>query len=185
MFFNSLKKYTLVLTLLATPFTANAASVVFDDSGAVGVDDVVVGGRTYDVRFMGRNPRDPVLTLDDVTFTDTGLAQDARRALINALNDAGAPLISDRVSIGGERGPRQFTVLSTSLGIVGFRADKATPGDPWGGGAFLDDFRFIFINEARFVEVVADPVPIPAAGWLMLAGAGALAAKRRKRAMQA
>jgi hypothetical protein len=79
-----------------------------------------------------------------------------------------------------------FDTLNNLLGIVGIGSDFAVLDlSSYGsiGSLFFDDSSTgagVAYSDFSF-DQGASPIPLPAAGWLMLAGLGALAAARRTR----
>jgi len=186
------------LALLLTGATAQAATVVFEGGSttkAIGIDDLVFDGETWDVEFqqgpfpnlrdcvsVGQEPPcDPFLSTDGSTET---LASNALDAIVTALNGSTATSVgansqiqfyvpySDNPTLCKDGSTPGYCVIGSSnpISISGF----------WGN----DGPTTVFPTEnalqlARFTQVNA--VPVPPAAFLFASGLGLLGCRLKRR----
>ena len=196
-----MKKILSIVLLLLTGATAQAATVVFDGgstTNAIGIDDLVFDGETWDVEFqkgpfpnlrdcvsVGQEPPcDPFLSSDGSTET---LASNALNAIVTALNGSTATSVgaNSQVQFYVPYSDNPSNPASCKDGpdsgycVIGASNPISTPGYWDNGGPTLVFPDETALQLARFTQVNA--VPVPPAAFLFASGLGLLGCRLKRR----
>lgn len=185
---HSLKKLALGISLLATGAAANAAtlslipsdtSIILNDSVSLdvvisGIGSTSVGGFQLDLDF-----NDAVVSLDNYSFSSYLGAP-------SSIFDASNPVDSDTFTLavtsllppGGFNQPDSFSLATLNFTGIGLGESLFSAGNI----LVSDDFALyeIDITSVSGASVEVNPVPVPAAFWMLGSGLFALYGIRRK-----
>lgn len=173
-------RFLLALILGVTSIGAQGATVVLDDTTATKIEGLNVGGNTYNVSFLGGS-YDGLDTGNQFPFVGDSIGgEDARDAILNALNDVMALYVGEsktsRVnsflvpySVNG--GFVTVEIGSWGNPVAGSWADGGTTSYPVAADQ-------LGVGNSKYAVFAA--VPIPATSWLFGSAISLMPLIRRK-----